>query len=54
MNTEVFRRLAAEMGYDDPAFQERDEDLMRQPWIASIRTWPVSLTNGCRAKLSSA
>jgi anaerobic selenocysteine-containing dehydrogenase len=29
-NTEVFRRLAAKMGYDDPAFQDSDEDMIRQ------------------------
>lgn len=29
-NTEVFRRLAASMGFDDPAFEDTDEDLIRQ------------------------
>jgi len=29
-NTEVFRLLAAAMGYDDPAFQDSDEDMIRQ------------------------
>ncbi len=29
-NTEVFRRLAAEMGFDDPAFADTDEDMIRQ------------------------
>jgi len=27
-NTEIFRRLAARFGYDDPIFQESDEELM--------------------------
>ena len=29
-NTEVFRRLAARMGFDDPAFRDDDETLARQ------------------------
>jgi anaerobic selenocysteine-containing dehydrogenase len=29
-NTEVFRRLAARMGLDDPCFQDSDEDMARQ------------------------
>ncbi|MBA3947761.1 MAG: molybdopterin oxidoreductase family protein [Herpetosiphonaceae bacterium] len=29
-NTEVFRRLAAHMGFDDPYFQDSDEELARQ------------------------
>jgi anaerobic selenocysteine-containing dehydrogenase len=29
-NTEVFRRLAVKMGFDDPAFRDSDEDLVRQ------------------------
>jgi anaerobic selenocysteine-containing dehydrogenase len=29
-NTELFRRLAAAMGYDDPCFRDSDDDLMRQ------------------------
>jgi anaerobic selenocysteine-containing dehydrogenase len=29
-NTEIFRLLAARMGFDDPCFKESDEDLVRQ------------------------
>ncbi|HEX2912869.1 MAG TPA: molybdopterin oxidoreductase family protein [Chloroflexia bacterium] len=29
-NTEVFRRLAQKMGFDDPAFSDSDEELIRQ------------------------
>ncbi len=29
-NAEIFRRLAAAMGYDEPCFRDRDEDLIRQ------------------------
>jgi anaerobic selenocysteine-containing dehydrogenase len=29
-NTELFRRLAARMGFDDPCFQDSDEDMARQ------------------------
>jgi anaerobic selenocysteine-containing dehydrogenase len=29
-NTEIFRRMAAQMGLDDPALQDSDETLMRQ------------------------
>jgi anaerobic selenocysteine-containing dehydrogenase len=29
-NTEIFRLLAARMGFDDPCFQDRDEDMARQ------------------------
>lgn len=41
-NTEVFRRLAARMGFDDPCFSDADEDMARQvlqsdhPWLAGI------------------
>ncbi|MEO8506436.1 MAG: molybdopterin oxidoreductase family protein [Betaproteobacteria bacterium] len=31
-NTEVFRRLAARMGYTEPCFQDSDDDLARQAW----------------------
>jgi len=29
-NSEIFRRLAARMGFDDPMFRDSDEDLIRQ------------------------
>jgi anaerobic selenocysteine-containing dehydrogenase len=41
-NSEIFRRLAARMGLDDPAFRETDLDLIRQaldcdnPWVRGI------------------
>jgi anaerobic selenocysteine-containing dehydrogenase len=41
-NTEVFRRIAGAMGYDDPAFRDTDEDMIRQaldvkhPWMEGI------------------
>ena len=31
-NTEVFRRLAAAMGFDEPCFRDSDEDLCRMAW----------------------
>ncbi len=31
-NTEVFRRLAARMGFVEPCFQDSDDDLARQAW----------------------
>src|SRR5205807_2432505 len=41
-NTEVFRLLAARMGFDEPCFRDGDEDLVDQalasehPWLAGI------------------
>jgi anaerobic selenocysteine-containing dehydrogenase len=41
-NTELFRRLAARMGFDDPCFRDSDEEMARQvlesehPWVAGI------------------
>jgi anaerobic selenocysteine-containing dehydrogenase len=34
-NTEVFRRLAAKMGFDEPCFRDSDETLARQAYKAS-------------------
>jgi anaerobic selenocysteine-containing dehydrogenase len=34
-NTEVFRRLAAAMGFDEPCFRDSDEDLCRMAWKPS-------------------
>ena len=34
-NTEVFRLLAARMGYSEPCFRDSDEDLARQAFIAN-------------------
>ena len=31
-NTEVFRRLAARMGFTEPCFRDTDEDIARQAW----------------------
>jgi anaerobic selenocysteine-containing dehydrogenase len=50
-NIEVFRRLAARMGFDDPCFTESDEDLCRQaldsdaPSMAGIR-WEELVRTG--------
>ncbi|MFO1314915.1 MAG: molybdopterin oxidoreductase family protein [Burkholderiales bacterium] len=33
-NTEVFRRLAARMGFAEPCFRDSDEDIARQAWLA--------------------
>ncbi len=33
-NTEVFRRLAAAMGFDEPCFRESDDDIARNAFIA--------------------
>jgi anaerobic selenocysteine-containing dehydrogenase len=38
-NTEIFRRLAARMGLDDPALRESDEEMMRQ----ALRNMPFTL-----------
>lgn len=35
-NTEIFRRLAAAMGFDDAVLRESDEDLARQAFTAEI------------------
>jgi len=41
-NTKIFRRLAAAMGFNDPGFDDSDEDLIRQlldsdhPWLDGI------------------
>jgi anaerobic selenocysteine-containing dehydrogenase len=34
-NTEVFRRLAARMGFTDPCFHDSDEDMARHAWKRS-------------------
>ena len=34
-NTEVFRLLAARMGFDEPCFRESDEDIARNAFLAS-------------------
>jgi anaerobic selenocysteine-containing dehydrogenase len=43
-NSEIFRRLAAAMGYDDPAFRESDEELTAQAFARRGPTatfdWP--------------
>ncbi|HEY4079083.1 MAG TPA: molybdopterin oxidoreductase family protein [Burkholderiaceae bacterium] len=35
-NTQIFRELAAAMGFDDAAFQDSDEDMARQAFTADI------------------
>ena len=32
-NTEVFRRLAARMGFSEPCFADSDEDIAREAWL---------------------
>ncbi len=51
-NTEIFRRLAAALGYTDPCFQESDEEILRalierqqHPTYAGI-TWERLLQDG--------
>jgi anaerobic selenocysteine-containing dehydrogenase len=51
-NSEIFRRLAAALGYDDPCFSETDEDVLRgliaaqtHPRFAGI-TWERLLAEG--------
>lgn len=51
-NSEIFRRLAAALGYDDPCFRDQDEDILRtfiasqtHPRFAGI-TWERLLTEG--------
>jgi anaerobic selenocysteine-containing dehydrogenase len=34
-NTEVFRRLAAQMGFTETCFRDSDDDLARQAWLRS-------------------
>jgi anaerobic selenocysteine-containing dehydrogenase len=42
-NAEIFRRLAAPMGFDDPAFRDSDIDLIRQA-LASENPWVQGIT----------
>ncbi len=51
-NSEIFRRLAAALGYDDPGFRQSDEEVLRElvesqthPRFAGI-TWERLLTEG--------
>ncbi|MFQ5613025.1 MAG: molybdopterin-dependent oxidoreductase, partial [Anaerolineae bacterium] len=51
-NSEIFRRLAAAMGYDDPAFRQPDQEILREfvesqadPAFSTV-TWPVLLEQG--------
>ena len=41
-NTEIFRLLAARMGFDDPCFSESDDQLAAQAFDASIRAQCIS------------
>jgi anaerobic selenocysteine-containing dehydrogenase len=43
-NTEVFRRLAAAMGYDDDAFGDSDEDMIRQVLAAADHPFMDGIT----------
>ena len=43
-NTEVFRRLAAAMGYDDPAFSESDEQMIRAVLAAADHPFMDGIT----------
>ncbi len=36
-NSEIFRRLAARMGFDDPCFRDSDEDMIRQSLASGHR-----------------
>ncbi|HEY0605543.1 MAG TPA: molybdopterin oxidoreductase family protein [Herpetosiphonaceae bacterium] len=42
-NTELFRRLAARMGFDDPCFNDSDEDMARQV-LQSDHAWLADIT----------
>ncbi len=51
-NSEIFRRLAAAMGYDEPCFQEKDEQILEafirgqdNPVFKDV-TWEALLANG--------
>ena len=51
-NSEIFRRLALAMGYDDPGFRQSDEEILRElveaqhhPRFEGI-TWPALLERG--------
>jgi len=51
-NSEIFRRLAAAMGYDDPCFRQGDEEVLREfvegqtdPTFETV-TWPALLDQG--------
>ncbi len=49
-NTEIFRRLAARMGFTEPCFSERDEDIAAQAFRKSGTTanydWQIAKTQG--------
>jgi anaerobic selenocysteine-containing dehydrogenase len=49
-NTEIFRRLAAKMGFTEPCFFERDEDIAAQAFRKSGTTanyeWQIAKTQG--------
>ncbi len=52
-NTEVFRRLASRMGFDEPCFRDSDDDLARQAWRrtdarAAELDWDVLRRDGWR------
>ncbi len=55
-NTEIFRRLAARFGYDDPALQASDEQLMDEamdgdhPCFAGTRPSKISTANAIRMR----
>lgn len=55
-NTEIFRRLAAKFGYDDPAFTATDEDLMDEamdgddPRFDGVRPSQISVENAIRMR----
>jgi anaerobic selenocysteine-containing dehydrogenase len=40
-NIEVFRRLAARMGFDDPCFRDSDDDVARRRSARPTRIWPA-------------
>ena len=54
-NSEIFRRLAAAMGYDEPCFRESDEDILRT-WSRArpIRALPRHLGEAAGATATRA
>ncbi len=56
-NVEIFRRLAARMGFDEPCFRESDDDMIRglldtpQPFIAGITLEELEAQHSVRLRI---
>src|SRR5207253_10949585 len=56
-NVEVFRRLAARMGFDEPCFRDSDDDMVRQlldtrhPFVDGITIEKLDAKHSVRLKI---